>query len=279
MAKKLILTNEEKSALITDYKRGDSLRSLEKKYHHDRKVLSDILKAENVGIRSNVLNSRKYKHDEAFFEKIDTEEKAYWLGFIYADGFIGSRRGTASQKFGITLKADDAGHLEKFKASIKATNPVLTYRGSGYNQDGLFAKILITSQKTVDDLKDKGVIELKTLVLSYPDEKILPKELERHFVRGYLDGDGCISYHGLSNDKRAYALGFTGTRNILEGIKKFFGKEEVKISPHNNAYQINICGNIQTGKMLDILYSDATIYLDRKFDIYKEYLKYAERQG
>ena len=123
------------------------------------------------------------------------------------------------------------------------------------------------------------MIELKTLVLSYPDEKILPKELERHFVRGYLDGDGCISYHGLSNDKRAYALGFTGTRNILEGIKKFFGKEEVKISPHNNAYQINIGGNIQTGKMLDILYSDATIYLDRKFDIYKEYLKYAERQG
>ena len=59
---------------------------------------------------------------------IDTEEKAYWLGFIYADGYIiNSIKGKTSDAFGITLQEKDKGHLEKFKKSINSNHPILTY--------------------------------------------------------------------------------------------------------------------------------------------------------
>ena len=119
MSKKRIFSDQEKQYIITEYNNGKSLRKLEKELHVSRRILSTMLQKEKVTIRNNTINSRKYFHNENYFEKIDTEEKAYWLGFIYADGYIESKRKNSSQKFGITLNAKDINHLEKFKISIE----------------------------------------------------------------------------------------------------------------------------------------------------------------
>lgn len=283
MARKIVLSEEEKNTLIVLYQSGLSLRQLEKRLHHDRNTLSKMLKEEGINIRTNSINSRRYHHDENFFEKIDTEEKAYWLGFIYADGFIESKRlGCGEQKIGITLKETDVKHLYKFKEHIGASNPIYCYAGSGYNKEGRCAKILLTSQKTVNDLKNKGVVEQKTLKLVFPNEDIVPKNLLRHFIRGYFDGDGSISYYsrkGINKVSRNYLVGFTGTYDMLYGILRFFNKTQIKICSSKNVFQINIGGNKQLRCILKMLYDEAHIYLDRKYKIYNKYLKYVEKQG
>jgi hypothetical protein len=280
MAKKIYMSQDDIDELVQKYRSGTSLRELSREYPQGRNTLAALIKGAGVSIRDNMENSRKYHHDENYFEKIDTQEKAYWLGFIYADGFIESKRvGLGNQKFGITLSSCDIDHVDKFKQCIKATNPIKTYSGSGYNVSGQYSRILLTSQKTVEDLKRAGVVEQKTLKLDFPSEDIVPKNLQRHFVRGYFDGDGSLSYwtrKGKSKDTRSYLLGFTGTYDFLRGINSFFEKD-LAIRPSHNAYQINFGGNVQLKSFLSTLYEDASVYLDRKHDVYEGYLKYVER--
>ena len=270
MAKRKIMNQDELNNLINDYSSGESLRSLAIEYNCTRSVLSRILKENNIVIRDNTKNSRKYYHDEDFFEKINTEEKAYWLGFIFADGFIESKRNHGAQKLGITLSKIDINHLEKFKADIKATNPIKEYKGSGYNANGTFSKILLTSQKTVDDLKKHGCTEHKTLKLTFPTIK---DELKHHFIRGYMDGDGSISL--IQN--KSYIIQFTGTKDFLTSIMKYFNKNLAMYTKDNITYELKFGGNLQVKKILNILYKDATVYLDRKYNKYLEVLKYTER--
>lgn len=82
MAKKMVLLREELNELMTDYSSGQTLRQLKNKYPYSRATLSKLLKEAGVNIRDNTENSRRYYHDENYFEIIDTQEKAYWLGFI-----------------------------------------------------------------------------------------------------------------------------------------------------------------------------------------------------
>jgi hypothetical protein len=128
MPKKIALHRDELNQLMVDYGSGQTLRQLEIKYPYGRRALSKLLKEAGVNIRDNTENSRRYYHDEDYFEIIDTPEKAYWLGFIYADGFIESKRaGFGNQKLGITIAECDADHLDKFKQCISSTNPIKVY--------------------------------------------------------------------------------------------------------------------------------------------------------
>ena len=276
MAKKIKFTQKQIKSLISDYKSGISLRKLEIKYNHCRRVLSKILKENDVLIKNNSINSRKYSHDEDYFEVIDTEEKAYWLGFMYADGFIESKRKNQSQKFGITLNKIDYNHLKKFKKCIQATNPIKTYIGGGYTKNSVFSKILITSQKTVDDLKDKGVVENKTNILKFPTEEQVPKELIPHFIRGYFDGDGCICYYYQKEKYKTYQINFVGTKDFIDGLKSYL-KLDLKCYTKNNVtYQLNVGGNNKVKKIMNMFYKNAKIFLDRKHEKYLEMLKYSE---
>lgn len=277
MSVKYQLSLEELNKIINDYLSGKTLREMEKDSLHCRAYLSKVLKENGVDIRDNTINSRKYSHNENFFEDIDNEIKAYWLGFIYADGYIESKRRMNSQKFGITLNSIDENHLYKFKRHIEANNPIKNYIGSGYNSTGKFSKILLTSQKTVDDLKRLGVVENKTNELVFLDNTKLSNNLIRHFVRGYFDGDGTIY---CSKDKKYnhlyYQISFTGTKEMILGIRKFFNKDIV-IKARHNAFYMNIGGNLQVKNLLDILYKDSSVYLERKHNKYLDLCKYIER--
>lgn len=270
MPKKMVLSDNQIKEIIALYESGATLRQLEKDLSISRKILSRILKENQIHIKDNTINSRRYFHNEDFFEVIDTEEKAYWLGFIYADGFIESKRSHGAQKVGITLSSIDHSHLEKFKESIEATNPVLQYKGSGYNSEGTFSKILLTSDKTVNDLKQLGVVENKTYNLEFPT--FIKEDLLHHFVRGYFDGDGSINYYTTPTGYKKYQIGFTGSFKMIQGLNKFFSKE-CSIRQKGNAYQVNFGGVNEVHKIINIMYKDATIYLDRKYEKVDSFIK------
>lgn len=215
-----------------------------------------------------------------FFENINTEKKAYWLGFIYADGYIAARRKHSSRRLGISITESDVELLKKFKEDIESTHPINTYKSATTYNSQPYVRILIASEKLVSDIEKLGVFEQKTEVLRFPTECQVPKHLIHHFIRGYMDGDGSISSSVKNIRKTAFYVGFCGTREFLQGIQDYFGLSLTLGKRHDNDinnYSISIGGNRQAEKVLNILYKDATVFLTRKHSKYIELKKENEK--
>lgn len=114
---------EETKEIKSLYENGMSIKALAEKEGRSRNFIYRILK--EYGIVDPNRTTRKYFFDESRFHDIDTEEKAYWLGFLYADGYINEDRHAIE----IGLKASDKGHLEKFLRFINSTpTPKISFR-------------------------------------------------------------------------------------------------------------------------------------------------------
>lgn len=221
-------------------------------------------------IRSNKINSRKYALDETFFHEIDTERKAYWLGFIYADGYVS--RGKTNQKcVGIALKSKERPHLEQFRRDIQATYPIGTYTTDSYGMDVEYVRILMTSTQMFDDLVSKGVLEHKSLILTFPNATVVPPALLHHFIRGYFDGDG--SFARSKKDKEIYTVKILGTKEFLNELSSKMGfpnrtlRKRHKKS-HKNNWTLEIGGRKQVVAVGDYMYRDATMFMKRKWQRY-----------
>ena len=267
------VTEEIKMKVIEAYKKGKSLRQLEKDYGITRQSISGYLEGE--GIKTTIGNHYRYfYHDFDFFEKIDTEEKAYWLGFMYADGYIVNykSKGYGERSCGITLSIKDENHLKKFKTSIKATNPLNYYKKKNTNSE--LVRLLLKSEKTVLDLINKGCVPQKTKILKFPSNETIPKNLLRHFIRGYFDGDGSIALtKDNRNDNLMYRINIVGTKNFVENLLKEIGFGYItKEKRCKEIYYYNCGAKRDFEKLYNFLYKDATLYMKRqkeKFDIFK----------
>lgn len=201
----------------------------------------------------------KYSYNKEFFKNIDSEEKAYWLGFLYADGCINER--AKSQNLELTLCEQDKNHLYKLRQAINGDMPInlkqVKLKGKTFNS----YRLQICSTDLCDDLITLGCVPNKSLLLQFPD--FLEDELYKHFIRGYLDGDGCISTR--------CRISICGTYDFLADMQKHFidklGVTEVSIlsDKRRNHYQYERVGK-NSLKILKYLYEDSKVYLDRKYD-------------
>lgn len=245
------------------YRGGMSLSSISRELSVDRRKITKYIR-DNGEIITNPL--KKYHYDETYFSSIDSEEKAYWLGFIYADGSVYDRR--TSKTLEISLKESDRGHLVKFLNSIDGKeemikNKVVTLKDKEYKA----CKLAVNSTKMCNDLIRLGVVYRKSLVLTFPT--FLEPNLIRHFIRGYFDGDGCIHKEKRSGNT---VICLVGTANFLNDIQKYFvsvgcTKVSVYQKKGQQAYQFNKT-NLDAIKILNYLYSNANVYLNRKFMLY-----------
>ena len=214
------------------------------------------------------------KFDNTVFDTIDTEEKAYWLGFMYADGYV-SKNGVTVE---LSLKGDDREHLEKFRDFLHNKNEVRMGKSKCEGKDFSRCRLTMTDKHFHDALIDKGCVPNKSLILTFPEMSVFnSEELVRHFVRGYVDGDGCV-YLG-----QGYAtFNIVGTKEFLDSIIQlypninFCKKHKDKRHPNYNTYFI-VVGGKGAAKFGDILYKDASIYLQRKYDKFLEN-RYDERE-
>ncbi len=211
----------------------------------------------------------KYIQDDSYFEKIDNERKAYWLGFLYADGCV-SEKSKNNKSIIIQLHPDDKYILEQLLKDINSNRPIYV------NKKG-YVSINIRSVKMANDLINLGCIPRKSLVLKFPNENIVSKQLIKHFIRGYMDGDGCIStYMILRKGKKSPVfvceIKFIGTYDMLYGIKKFFNSEKnILINKHSpRSCQISFAGT-KYRDVVNSLYDNATIYMKRKRDKWNEF--------
>ena len=273
------LKEEEINEIIKMYQNNISLRQIAEKTHHSRAALSQML--EHLGIKKTKGNHyRKYFFDFNYFEKIDDEKKAYWLGFLYADGNIVKQdnRGYGEQEFKISVAKRDEEILEKYKEDLKSTYP-LRYDESSHKQNPKNQIQVICSyrsQKTVEDLKKLGCVENKSLILTFPNEQQVPNEFIYDFIRGYFDGDGSItSYQGK------YNINIVGTKDFISKLATYFeGGSVYQDKRKENSWYYNLGGNHQVLKFYHLLYDNSTRYLKRKYDKFQPLInKYEEIQG
>lgn len=258
--------------IIKEYTSGVSRGVLCKKYHISWKKLTNLLKYNFVYVRTVKDNSKKYTCNTDFFKVIDNEEKAYWLGFIYADGCV------TKNKLVIRLSSLDKKHLDKFKKSINSNHPIHDYNcTNGFSNPNHFSSnICINSEELVNDLINYGVVYNKSLILKFP---CLKDSLIKHFIRGYFDGDGSVSSTKYSKNKggvKRYIKGvfsLTGTKEFLEECKKHLpcnfslSKEKRR---NSNTWYLKTSSMVKTYILHDYFYNESTVYLDRKFDKFKE---------
>ena len=249
-----------------------STLELDKKYNTYKGYFLNKFYDLGLTLRSNKENSRKYTVNHSYFNNIDTPEKAYWLGFIFADGYI-SRRKDGHKYIGISLSSKDREHLEKFSNSIQSTYPIKIYEStSGYKVGNEYCRILIRSDNMFDDLLNHGVLEHKSDILQPPNN--IPYEFIRYFILGYFDGDGSIC---IKNNKYPhYSISICGTKEMLEFISKYLIDNNI-IKKYNKLYrrkedchvlQLSWGGNNIVNKILTFLYGDINVYLDRKYELY-----------
>lgn len=236
----------------------------------DRSKTAVDLKINRIGLKKS-----KYKYDQNYFEIIDTQEKAYWLGFIYADGCIQENANTNSCELAIKLQGSDYKHLKKFNKSINGNVNVEVFDSiCNLNQKTYSSSsIRIYSAKMVHDLKEHGLCNNKSFVLQFPE---INNELLPHFIRGFFDGDGCIcddiSRKLVKCDFTCASIEFINSLRTLlyaNGISSYIYQETDRI------YRLYIRGLLNCDKFLQFIYRDANIFLDRKnqkmIDSYEKY--------
>lgn len=243
--------------IISLFKEGNSLNKISNQLNLSRKFVTKTVREAGIPIPRHT-----YHYNDKLFENIDTEEKAYWLGFIYADGCV-----STSYKWKyleITLQGSDRNHLENF-ASFICGNPSLVkdklvkLKGREYPS----CRVTVSSNKIGNDLVALGVMERKSLVVRFPD--FLNEELTRHFIRGYVDGNGGI----YSRDPRLMI--HTGSEKFISEINETISNyldippRRVYKKLNTNAYSISYYSK-NCVKLIDWLYKDCTIYLGRKYE-------------
>ena len=221
--------------------------------------LSEVIKMKN-----------KYIFDETFFQEIDTEEKAYILGFVYADGNISNTENDKHYRIRILLKKSDSDILEKIKTAIKYTGPI-HYRKRKYKNNNLpeyeIAELSINSKILHTQLMNIGLQPNKTFKIKYPD---IPSHLNKHFIRGFFDGDGSIYLR--KNRPNGFRVNVTcASKDFIQSLSKII-LDETQIATCNicitkNMYRIDKDKN-DGMKILNYLYKDATIFLERKYHQY-----------
>jgi len=255
------------NAAITDYISSSmSVNACAKKHDIGATTLTRYLQKTDIDIRKHDL--RKHSYNQRFFDKIDTEDKAYWLGFITADGCI-VNNGTALE---ITLGSVDRSHLVKFLDSIEGDCDMLKDRVQKCkDKEHSAARVTVCSVDMVDDLKRQGIFQRKSGSLAFPD---LTDAMLRYYLRGYFDGNGSISTNGkCRNGSPKYALNIVAPGQFLEDFMFHmipYGITRVSLQDKGAVKSWNKTGINQISTVLRYLYDDATVYLDRKHQLKNE---------
>jgi predicted transcriptional regulator len=237
--------------------KGLTQREMAKELNVSRATVQRTLKKLCIST-PNHHNSLKF--DNTVFDSIDTEEKAYWLGFLYADGNVSSTINNVE----VSLSISDIDHLEKYRMFLKNESPVKIGEVSCNGKIFKRCRLSVVNKYFKERLIELGCIPNKSLKLRFPHGIFENSSLKYHFIRGYVDGDGSISFTKTGR----LVLNVVGTKEfLLELLKIFpeFPKLEKDSRRKHNTYYIRCCANA-ADKVLTKLYKDSNIYLQRKYD-------------
>lgn len=224
-----------------------------------------------------------YTFNENYFELIDTEDKAYYLGLMYADG----QNNNEGNYVRLSLGEEDKHILESFVKYLGGDNKLgfIELNNKNINWSNQYY-LQLSRKKISDDLTNLGCIQNKTNSVIFPNERQLNKNLIRHFIRGYFDGDGsvwCGKRKIMLVKDRKHSKGernriiqnvkftITGTIDMIDNIQNVlvselnFKKNKINVSKKiENCVTLEYSGRVQLKKFYEYIYNDSEIYLIRK---------------
>lgn len=247
MGKKITFSEEQIKNIVERYNNGDSCPKIGQDYNVSPQTINRLLCKNNI-----IISNRKHNFNEDYLKKIDSAEKAYWVGFIAADGYVHEKRGFMR----IKLQECDYDHLVKFVQAINGDINMIKYEYHNITGNKQYYAE-VNSRKFIDNLINLNIRQGK----SSGKEQLspIPKRYIRDYIRGLWDGDGHI------DDK---CLDLISSIEVLEFVQKYLNEECYinigKICDHCNTYRIFICKN--RDKVLQHLYYKNCISLDRKYN-------------
>ena len=272
----VILTPLDKKLIKDLYLDGKTIQYIHKNYFEGKcseENINYILKQIGITRRNGI--QAKLNHN--YFSIIDTEEKAYFIGLLLADGSVRHNKEKGeSYSIRLELKYEDKYMIEKLTSLLESDNPVKEYK-SDKSREGWKEKHnaynTFNSTLMFNDLSKYGIIPNKTLkIQKIPD---IRESLMHHLIRGYFDGDGTV--YITKRDKKLH-YGFYGTYNFISNIKEYLMNviniSNNKITKQKNADVSFVAFSRQEDikNFYSYIYNNATIYLIRKKKIFDDYL-------
>lgn len=256
-----MLTQEEKNNIIQMFYDGKSKYEIIKEANVTTRTYPAVFKEAGI----NTKRRNKYTLNEDYFEKIDSQEKAYLLGLIASDGCV-------TEKNYFALASIDIEVLELLKKELEYTGDIYIPKRKEQENWNTAYRINFSSKKICKDLAKYGVIPNKTFSFNkIPDIKPI---YYRHFIRGYFDGDGCI--YSYDNDKR-YAFEIICTESLATEFGNVFYENigEFGFIQKTNSLELKALVFYKISslkKIYDMLYTDATCFIKRKYDKYNKFM-------
>lgn len=190
-----------------------------------------------------------YNLDTHYFDNIDTSSKAFWLGFICADGSIKKNR----KAFCVKITQKERVLLDEFKEAIGFEGEVkLGKNYGGRYSDKDFYELTVYRTEFAESLMQAGKSRLKKNQKSIPDS--VPKEYVIDFIRGYFEGDGTVYFAKSVN---SWYIGFSGVEELLVDIQNNIGIGHIE--KDKTIHALKAGGNTQVRLFIDTLYYDDNV--------------------
>lgn len=262
-----IFTEEEKQFIREKYVNNKwTAARIGKELKAGVATIRKFLHKENL-IRAVGSSNRKYSSNFSYFESIDTEQRAYWLGVLYADGCVSKKSNS------LRFSSIDKEWIEAYKKDLEYDGPIYIEYHSKFNKD--IYKVTIHSDKLVNSLISYGCIERKSLVLKFPK---LSESLIPHFIRGYFDGDGCVysgKYVRNRDCKTLRVIICSGSQSLLEGMIEQLPISCKLIRQRQRVHPLyEIVLSVKDSKAFyAYIYTNATRFLQRKKDKFDSFFQ------
>lgn len=237
---------------------GESSKVIAADLGADQSTVLKAIRKQGVKVRGMGKVQRPLRHDA--FDDL-TPEAMYWLGFLFTDGTVG-HRDNGQDEVALVLQKRDRGHLVKFRDFLGSENTITPiapavvkvsaatpYGGMGTGAVRFAAR----SQHIADVVRYLG---------RYGPAVHPALAASRHFWRGCVDGDGTLGV-GCGIEY----LGLVGSHWLMSAFSDFLGPigRRGMLNPHpaRTLFVVRAGGRTAV-KVIDLLYSGATVALDRK---------------
>jgi hypothetical protein len=248
-----------KTNILSEYYNGSSYHELSKKYGIDRNTLSLLFTSGGVE-----------KVDDSFFSKIDTPEKAWLLGVLAADGCVKRKNRIALSQSGYS------GYrlIVYVKKLLNLRNKITNYKPKNGNE--VYA-ISVVSDKLTNDLKKYNIVPKKSLSYEFPSE--IPSQYLKDFVRGYVEGDGCICFYKRKNGYRGLTVSMVGTEPFIKKMATMLPISPSIYPLKTSPVWILSCHGEKSILLCEWMFSSETLYTSYKYKTFMDYKNYIREKN
>lgn len=246
-------------------------------YNVSHTAILDCLERHNYPRRVNWWANTKYPIDETYFNEINTPTKAYFLGFLYADGYCHDTKNIIALK----IQERDGYILDLFNKELKTSKPLTNVlKQSPAHQNMVMLRI--NNGRLSESVKKLGLYQRKSLTLQFPNDNQIPPHLLNHFIRGYFDGDGCVMIPKgkITHTQIVICLTEAFGRSLQLILQKLNIKSSIGLhTKHSTIWRLTVGGRKQGLKFLNWIYPEGVeAYLIRKYEKYLLIKKYINKR-